>query len=138
VKTIACVCVSAVMAFATPAIAHHSYAMFDAEKTVALTGTVQELRWSNPHVLLVLVTQDPQDKKVEWELEGPSPTVFRVRGWPRSFAKVGDNITIQMHPLRNGANGGALESVMTVDGKTYSITLPPLSTPTDSAAKSPQ
>jgi hypothetical protein len=29
------------------ALAHHSFSMFDAEKTVVLSGTVKELEWTN-------------------------------------------------------------------------------------------
>ena len=36
-------------ALAVPALAHHSFSMFDAEKTVTLNGTVKELEWTNPH-----------------------------------------------------------------------------------------
>jgi hypothetical protein len=32
-----------------PASAHHSYAMFDANKLVTLDATVKEFQWTNPH-----------------------------------------------------------------------------------------
>src|SRR5579872_7612288 len=36
-----------VPAFAAPAFAHHSFSMFDADKTVTLSGTVKEFEWTN-------------------------------------------------------------------------------------------
>ena len=39
----------AAAAFAASALAHHSFAMFDAEKTITLQGTVKEFEWVNPH-----------------------------------------------------------------------------------------
>ena len=36
-------------AFAGPALAHHSFSMFDQQKVVTLAGTVKELEWVNPH-----------------------------------------------------------------------------------------
>src|ERR1700694_5710887 len=37
-------------AFAAPAVAHHSFAMFDADKTVTVQGTVTEFEWlKTPH-----------------------------------------------------------------------------------------
>ena len=36
------------------ALAHHSYAMFDAARTVTVTGTVAKLEWTNPHVFIWL------------------------------------------------------------------------------------
>ncbi len=34
----------------TPASAHHSFAMFDAEQLVVVKGTVSKVSWRNPHV----------------------------------------------------------------------------------------
>lgn len=34
---------------AIPALAHHSFAMFDAEKSMTLEGTIKEFQWTNPH-----------------------------------------------------------------------------------------
>ncbi len=41
--------VSATLALAAPALAHHSFSMFDNEKILKLDGTVKELEWTNPH-----------------------------------------------------------------------------------------
>ena len=41
-----------------PALAHHSFAMFDADKTVTMTGTVKEFEWTNPHVWLRIMAAD--------------------------------------------------------------------------------
>ena len=40
--------------------AHHSATMFDHSKTMTIKGTVVELRWTNPHVSL-LVNGAPKD-----------------------------------------------------------------------------
>ena len=37
-----------------PAVAHHSYSMFDMEKDVTYKGTVVEYKWTNPHVHLIV------------------------------------------------------------------------------------
>jgi uncharacterized protein DUF6152 len=34
--------------------AHHSFAMFDAEHPIEVTGTVKEFRFVSPHTLLML------------------------------------------------------------------------------------
>jgi hypothetical protein len=33
----------------TPALAHHSFDMFDMSKQITLTGTIKEFQWTNPH-----------------------------------------------------------------------------------------
>jgi hypothetical protein len=35
-----------------PRCAHHSYAMFDMQKTVALQATVVRFKWQNPHAFI--------------------------------------------------------------------------------------
>ena len=47
-------------AIAAPAFAHHSFAMFDAQKTITLEGTVKELEWTNPHAWLRMMVDDAE------------------------------------------------------------------------------
>src|SRR5262249_61510686 len=53
VSTVACMVVIALCA-GGPAVAHHSPVMFDRSKRVALTGTVTEFAWTNPHASIQL------------------------------------------------------------------------------------
>jgi|GEM_PF-2344590 len=39
--------------------AHHSFAMYDAKKHIALDGTVQSFQWTNPHVVIELLAAPP-------------------------------------------------------------------------------
>ena len=64
----------AAAAFTAPAIAHHSFAMFDDQKTVTLSGTVKEFEWVNPHSWLrVMVNDEKTGKPAMWALELSSP-----------------------------------------------------------------
>jgi hypothetical protein len=100
-------------AFAAPTQAHHSFSMFDYSKDVALTGAVKDWQWTSPHAWLVLVVSDDQGKTVEWNIEAAAPEVLRRKGWVRDMVKIGDHVTIHMHPLKSGASGGTLTSVAT-------------------------
>jgi hypothetical protein len=52
-----------------PAIAHHSFAMFDAAQTITLQGTVKEFEWRNPHSWLrVMVNDEKTGRQVLWAL----------------------------------------------------------------------
>ena len=53
---------AAVLVFPVLAFAHHSFEMFDVEKTVTLKGTVKEWQWTNPHCWIQLNVE--QDGKV--------------------------------------------------------------------------
>ena len=65
----------AAAACATSALAHHSFAMFDAEKTITLQGTVKEFEWVNPHSWLrINVNDEKTGKAALWALELSSPS----------------------------------------------------------------
>ncbi len=40
------------LAAAATAAGHHSYAMFDGSRTFTVKGTVAQLEWTNPHILI--------------------------------------------------------------------------------------
>jgi hypothetical protein len=105
---------------AAPACAHHSFAMFDREKSVTLEGTVKEFQWTNPHCWVQLMVRDPvTGKEVEWSLEGIGPNGLSRWGWTRTSLKPGDQAVVVIHPLKDGMPSGQLVTV-TVDGKTLS------------------
>ena len=56
---------TATFAFAQ-AYAHHSYAAFDQCKPVALDGTITDVQWANPHIVIDLKTQDVASYRIEW------------------------------------------------------------------------
>jgi len=101
---------------AAPALAHHSFAMFDNQKTVTLEGTVKEFQWTNPHTWIQIVVKDPSGKDVEWSVEGGSPNGLSRQGWKRQSLKPGDKASVVIHPLKDGTNGGSLVSA-TVNGQ---------------------
>ena len=45
---------------ALPVAAHHSTAMFDADNTVSITGTVKEVHWANPHAVIFIENTAPK------------------------------------------------------------------------------
>jgi hypothetical protein len=99
-----------------PVQAHHSFAMFDAQKTLKLEGTVKEFQWTNPHTWVQLVVKQPNGTEEEWSIEGASPNALSRQGWSRLVMKPGDKAVISIHPLKDGTHGGALVSA-TVNGK---------------------
>ena len=106
-------------AFAAPALAHHSFAMFDADKTISVTGTVKEFEWTNPHAWVrVMVMDQATGKPVQWGFELGPPAQQIRRGWKPDSLKPGDVFTLRMHPLRDGSRGGQLVDATLPDGRT--------------------
>ena len=100
---------------APPALAHHSFAMFDSRSEVRLTGTVREFQWTNPHSWLQLQVERG-GTTVEYSIELGSPNSMSRRGWRRTTFRPGDKITAVINPMRDGSPGGALVYALDANG----------------------
>lgn len=104
--------VGAALAMAPPALAHHSFAMFNNEKSLTLEGSVKEFQWTNPHSWVQVIVKDPSGKEIEWSIEAGSPNGLSRQGWSRRSAKPGDKAVVVIHPMKDGSNGGSLVSLV--------------------------
>ena len=107
----------AALAIATPAVAHHSFAMFDASKNLTMTGVVKEFEWTNPHVWIHVVVPDEKGVAREWGFEMQAIAQDMAGGWRPDSVKAGDKVSIEFHPLKDGTRGGQLVFAILADGK---------------------
>lgn len=103
---------------AMPALAHHGFTMFDMEKNITLTGTVEAYDWFNPHTHITVKVENGADKSLlgTWDVEGAAPSIMARQGWNKATYKPGDAITIVVHPLKNGDKGASLFYAIRPDG----------------------
>ena len=106
----------AAMLAASSALAHHSFAMFDQSKSVAVQGTVKDFRWTNPHVFIQLLVKTEGGSEVEWSIEMTSPEHLARNGWRPGTLKAGDAVTLEIHPMRDGTAAGQYVSGTGPDG----------------------
>jgi len=106
-------------AVAAPAWAHHSFAMFDNDHQIKLSGTVAHFQWTNPHVYIGLDTRDPSGAVLHYTIECANPGLLDRAGWKWNMIKVGDKITTIVAPLRSGEAGGLLKQVTLADGRKF-------------------
>jgi hypothetical protein len=99
------------------ALAHHSYAMFDKEKSKELTGTVAAFKWTNPHAWSEIMVPDGKGGSDKWGIEFGSPAALVRAGWRSTTLKPGDAVVMTIRPLRSGEHGGAFVSVKLPDGR---------------------
>jgi hypothetical protein len=102
---------------AAPAIAHHSFAMFDGNTTITVEGTVKEFTWTYPHAWIVMMGSDGERAEQQWALELPAPSGLARKGWVPKSLLPGMQVTAVIHPLKNGEAGGSLLTVTLPDGK---------------------
>jgi hypothetical protein len=103
----------------SPAWSHHSHAMYDHTKEVAVTGTVAEFVFRNPHVFLHVDVKTESGEMVRYSIEMSNiPNMIR-RGIGQATFKTGDQVMAKVHPLRDGRPGGNYVTIVAADGKLY-------------------
>lgn len=105
-------------AVSVPVFAHHGSASFDTSKEVTLKGTVTEYIWANPHCFLKFDAKDDTGTVRNWAVEVSNPTDMTKRGWSRGSFKIGDQVTVSLQAVKNGAPIGRLTRVVLPDGST--------------------
>ncbi len=101
---------------AVPVSAHHTASMFESVKIVELTGTITEVRWTNPHVNVLVSAAMTGGKPAAWLLEMTSPGNLTRNGWSKTSLKPGDKVVLEINPLKDdSANGGRLKKATLVD-----------------------
>ena len=98
--------VATITVFVAPAFAHHSFAAFDVTTQKTITGTVNKVDWTNPHIWLWIDVPNDKGGKDTYGFEGMSPNFLARRGWTRTTLKVGDKITVNFRPMKDGSKGG--------------------------------
>src|SRR5262245_21671384 len=100
---------AALVAAYAPASAHHSFAMFDAEHPIDISGTVKEFRFVSPHTILIVDVKGEDGGIKSWILEGGAPGLQAREGMTSKSLKPGDEIVVKVNPLHSGAEGGSYQ-----------------------------
>jgi hypothetical protein len=91
------------------ALAHHSFAMFDAQHPKDISGTVKEFRFVSPHTILVVTVRGEGGVEKDWILEGGAPGLLIREGMTSRSLKPGDEVKVTINPLHSGAEGGSFQ-----------------------------
>ena len=98
------------------AAAHHSFSVFDMQTEATITGVVNKVQWTNPHIFIWVDVTGEDGEVVTWGLEGMSPNFLARRGWTRTTLEPGDEVTVSIRPLISGDPGGMFISTTTPEG----------------------
>ena len=104
--------------FSGPLFAHHGNAGVDMTKKVVLKGVVTDWRWQNPHSILKFDVKADDGSIAHWSTETNNPADMVEKGWTAKSIKIGDEITVTLHPVKNGSPVGILVQVTRPDGRT--------------------
>jgi hypothetical protein len=104
------------LAAAAPALAHHSFAMYDTRVTETLTGRLTQLIPGANHAQIIFelldadgqVSVDAGGEPILWGVEtGPAAQIARQGVTLENFP-AGTVINVTLNPLRDGRHFGAL------------------------------
>jgi hypothetical protein len=116
--------------FLGPAMAHHSFAMYDQSKTVTLTGVATRFVAQANHAELHFVPLGPDGKPmrgsdgkpITWGVEMTGAAAVAQQGITAQTFGAGTVFSVKLNPLRDGSNfgsrvGAIAKCPMSADGK---------------------
>jgi len=109
---------------ATSLWAHHSpTAVFDMEKKFSVAGTLTQVDWINPHIVVFLDAKKVDGSVETWKFESNPPSWFRRVGLARNdIAKaIGQNVTVEGARAKNGSLYGYLLKITFLDGNSLEL-----------------
>ncbi len=107
--------------------AHHSpSAIFDMNKKFTLTGTLTQVDWINPHIVVAMEAKKDDGSVETWKFESNPPSWFRRVGVARdNFAKaIGQTVTVEGVRAKNGVLYGYLLKITFPDGNSLELVFP--------------
>ena len=123
-RTLACVVLCGFMT-AGSLLAHHSLAgVYDMKKDMELTGSVDSIKFVNPHGSLTVAVKNADGSTTNWVLTLGSATALAQRGVGKTGPNAlhtGDKITVKFIPAKDGSPLGFLKTVIMPDGRVVQI-----------------
>ena len=107
----------AALAAAVPVVAHHAFsAEFDANRPVALQGTVTKMEWINPHSWIHIDVVNEDGEVEQWMVEGGAPNAILRRGFTADSLAPGTVILVEGYQARDGSNRANGRDITFEDG----------------------
>jgi Family of unknown function (DUF6152) len=101
-----------------PLTAHHFFvSRYDASSALLLKGVVTRIEWTNPHSHVTVDVKNAGGT-VTWVCEGGSPGTLDREGLKRSDLRVGDTITIDAYPAKDGSHAAVIRRIILPNGRT--------------------
>jgi Family of unknown function (DUF6152) len=104
--------------------AHHSpSAVFDMEKRFTVAGTLTQVDWINPHIVVFMDAKKDDGSVETWKFESNPPSWFRRVGIARNdIAKaLGQTVKVEGARAKDGSLYGYLQKVTFSEGNSLEL-----------------
>jgi hypothetical protein len=117
--TLALLC-TAVASVAAPAVAHHSFAIYDMQQNVEFHGVIATIKFRNPHMAMTLTTTgaDGAEKTIDF-VEGAPANMLARLGLRPELVKPGQEITAIGAPRTDNPDAWFLKAIILPDGTRF-------------------
>jgi hypothetical protein len=119
--------IAVVIAMVAPALAHHSFAVYDHTRTITISGTVTRFQWTNPHGFIEMDVPQSDGSVKHYSVELTSINMMQRVGWRSNMIKPGDKVQVVGAPLLSGEPVALGLEVVLADGKTMGLPVPAIS-----------
>jgi hypothetical protein len=111
---------AALAAVALPSLAHHSFAIYDMAQNIEFKGTVETLKFRNPHMAMTLthVKADGSKETIKFVEGAPANMLVRMGLDPAVIAP-GEEITAIGAPRRDDPTAYFLKAIILKDGTKF-------------------
>ena len=110
--------ISSLLIGSIPLAAHHGNAVLHTDRTITVKGAVTEWVWANPHCFLKFDEKTADGDVRHWIVETNTPAGMVNIGWSKYTFKLGDEVTVTMHQLKDANKPiGRIVRVTLANGK---------------------
>lgn len=102
--------------FISPTLAHHSDAALLMDEVVSFEGVVTEYSFRNPHAYFTVDAAGDSGEQIEWNVQMASSITMTRLGWNPDTLAVGEYVTVEVNPARDGRTYGLIYSIKKADG----------------------
>jgi hypothetical protein len=104
-----------------PANAHHSWARYDGDNVITITGNITSIEWASPHVVAHFTVEDDSGEAVAWTMEMDPPTLLNRYGLRHDTLKAGMQVKLTGVRAKSGAPMMRAVTIEVEDGTVYRV-----------------
>ena len=106
---------------ALPAGAHHSWSRYDGDHVITIEGSITEISWGSPHVVVRFTVPADGAEPTAWTMEMDPPTLLNRYGLRHDTLKAGMQVKLTGVRAKSGAPMMRAVTVEVEDGTVYRV-----------------